>query len=243
MHVCTPAPRLADPIAWFLPGDDNGSYEDPMNTFSMVYNSRTILGLSLTFCVLVFILNAFSVRHPNHPNPDDHPNPQRTCARPSILSSFCSPPPSLQVLVTYLMSSVWHAILDNFRPITIWAVQLAVYYCVSDGKYGEAWTAGSWLELGGMALLLVGTAVYNGSLPVPGLTLPGDDLIGTSSAMSSPALSRSPLITLNRAAVALDTSGGSPYVQRVQMGEGGGGGGGMMYVSVSGDKRQGLLPK
>jgi len=196
------------PIAWFLPGDDNGSYEDPMNTFSMVYNSRTILGLSLTFCVLVFILNAFSV------------------------------------LVTYLMSSVWHAILDNFRPITIWAVQLAVYYCVSDGKYGEAWTAGSWLELGGMALLLVGTAVYNGSLPVPGLTLPGDDLIGTSSAMSSPALSRSPLITLNRAAVALDTSGGSPYVQRVQMGEGGGGGGGgMMYVSVSGDKRQGLLPK
>jgi drug/metabolite transporter (DMT)-like permease len=76
------------PIAWFMPGNDNGSYEDPFNTLAMVRNTPQVLTLSLLFCVLVFILNAFSV------------------------------------LVTYLMSSVWHAILDNFRPVTIWAVQL-----------------------------------------------------------------------------------------------------------------------
>ena len=35
------------------------------------------------------------------------------CALVFILNSF-------SVLVTYMMSSVWHAILDNFRPITIW---------------------------------------------------------------------------------------------------------------------------
>eukprot|EP00965_Chrysotila_dentata_P218977 6190871-Pleurochrysis_carterae.AAC.3 len=46
----------------------------------------------LLFCVLVFVLNAFSV------------------------------------LITYMMSSVWHAVLDNFRPVSIWAVQLTLYY-------------------------------------------------------------------------------------------------------------------
>ena len=122
----------------------------------------------------------------------------------------------------------------------------AVYYCVSP-QYGEAWTAGSWLELGGMCLLLVGTAVYNGSLVIPGLSDPAD-LLGTSSAMSSPALSRSPQITQNRAGITLEGGRSSPYVQRVQMGGAGGGGGGgagggMMYVSVSGDKREALLPR
>ena len=86
---------------------------------------RAAFWLAFTFCVLVFVLNSFSV------------------------------------LVTYMMSSVWHAILDNFRPITIWVVQLSIYYCFNgkENGYGEAWTAGSWLELGGMALLLVGTAI------------------------------------------------------------------------------------
>lgn len=46
----------------------------------------------MVFCLLVFILNSFSV------------------------------------LVTYMMSSVWHAILDNFRPITIWIVELLMFY-------------------------------------------------------------------------------------------------------------------
>jgi len=40
--------------------------------------------------------------------------------------------------VTFMLSSVWHAILDNFRPITIWAVELYMFYAnVGGGGHGE----------------------------------------------------------------------------------------------------------
>lgn len=64
------------------------------------------------------------------------------------------------VLVTFELSSVWHAILDNFRPITIWISSLAIYYFI-DPTYGEAWTTFSYIQLVGMAILLYGTAIYN----------------------------------------------------------------------------------
>jgi hypothetical protein len=167
------------PLFWLLPGDDNGSYEDPINTFTMLQNSPTCLALALTFCVLVFILNSFSV------------------------------------LVTYMMSSVWHAILDNFRPVTIWTVQLTIYYVFSHGQYGEAWTDGSYLQLFGMSLLLAGTAVYNGSIKLPCLAADKSaSLLDSSSTMASSALARSPLITHNRAAF-MDSDARSPYVSRI----------------------------
>eukprot|EP00965_Chrysotila_dentata_P187387 6172095-Pleurochrysis_carterae.AAC.1 len=68
-----------------------------------------------------------------------------------------------------------------------------------------------------MPLLLArgvtGTAVYNGSIQIPGIN--GDSLLFTDSAKSSPALSRSPLITLNRSP---SPAGGSssPYVSRIE---------------------------
>uniref|UniRef100_A0A7S3EVF8 EamA domain-containing protein n=1 Tax=Haptolina ericina TaxID=156174 RepID=A0A7S3EVF8_9EUKA len=167
------------PICWAIPGSDHGSFEDPVNTFTKLSNSPPALFFAVTFGVLVFVLNSFSV------------------------------------LVTYMMSSVWHAILDNFRPITIWIVELMIFYCFTGGEYGEAWTDGSWLQLGGMVILLFGTAVYNGSIQLPGI--PADDLISKSSLMASPALSRSPLITLNRGPTPLDTGGASPYVTRVKL--------------------------
>ena len=58
---------------------------------------------------------------------------------------------------------------------------------------------GSWLQLAGMLVLLIGTAIYNGSLVIPGFV--GEDLVGKSSMMSSPALNRSPLITMVRVRV------------------------------------------
>jgi len=167
------------PICWAIPGNDHGSFEDPVNTFTKLANSPPAMAFAITFCVLVFVLNSFSV------------------------------------LVTYMMSSVWHAILDNFRPITIWIVELMIFYAFTEGSYGEAWTEGSWLQLGGMIILLFGTAVYNGSIQLPGI--PTDDLIGKSSMMASPALSRSPLITLNQSTPPLNTSGASPYVSRVRL--------------------------
>jgi hypothetical protein len=32
------------------------------------------------------------------------------------------------VFITKLLSSVWHAILDNFRPVAVWAADLALFY-------------------------------------------------------------------------------------------------------------------
>ena len=67
----------------------------------------------------------------------------------------------LAVLVTFMLNSVWHAILDNFRPITVWGTDLFIFYLITHGGFGEAWTIWSWLQLLGMAVLLYGTAVYN----------------------------------------------------------------------------------
>jgi len=64
------------------------------------------------------------------------------------------------VLVTFKLSSVWHAILDNFRPITVWGTDLFIYYCINP-LFGEAWTQWSYLQIFGMCVLLYGTAIYN----------------------------------------------------------------------------------
>jgi drug/metabolite transporter (DMT)-like permease len=64
------------------------------------------------------------------------------------------------ILVTYALNSIWHAILDNFRPITVWGTDLFIFYAISK-SFGEPWTVWSWLQVLGMAILLYGTAVYN----------------------------------------------------------------------------------
>jgi hypothetical protein len=117
------------------------------------------------------------------------------------------------IYVTFLLNSIWHAILDNFRPVSVWSVDLLLWGLTAH-RFGEPWTVYSWLELGGMIMLFIGTAVYNGSLQVPGfhypevLPLQADEededeleesasLIKTPASqrgMSSPILSRSPLL-------------------------------------------------
>jgi hypothetical protein len=66
--------------------------------------------------------------------------------------------------VTFLLNSVWHAILENFRPCAVWLVDLALFYVLTEGRFGEAWTAWSWMELAGMGMLLLGSLVYNGTV-------------------------------------------------------------------------------
>ena len=64
-----------------------------------------------------------------------------------------------------MLSSVWHAILDNFRPISIWATQLAIF-SLTDGAHGEAWTRASYAQLVGLVVMLLGTvrpAILDGS--------------------------------------------------------------------------------
>ena len=68
---------------------------------------------------------------------------------------------ALACLVTVMLDSVWRAILDNFRPATVWMVDLFIFYYVST-SFGEQWNASwSWLQLVGMITLLYGTAIYN----------------------------------------------------------------------------------
>jgi drug/metabolite transporter (DMT)-like permease len=66
----------------------------------------------------------------------------------------------LGVLVTCVLNSVWHAILDNFRPVSVWGTDLFIYYRITHA-FGETWTRWSYLQLAGMFVLLYGTAIYN----------------------------------------------------------------------------------
>ena len=65
------------------------------------------------------------------------------------------------VLVTFSLSSVWHSILDNFRPMTVWITDLFIYYLLTQGTFGEPWTVYSWIQLGGLVILVYGTMIYN----------------------------------------------------------------------------------
>ena len=79
---------------------------------------------------------------------------------------------------------------------------------------GEAWTLGSWLQLGGMLVLLSGTAVYNGSIALPGFDA---ERLLTKEGLkykSSPALARSPLLAAaSIIASPAGTKQRSPYVR------------------------------
>jgi drug/metabolite transporter (DMT)-like permease len=69
------------------------------------------------------------------------------------------------VLVTFCLNSIWHAILDNFRPLTVWSVGVSMYYLGRSANFGEPWTIYSWIQVLGMVVLLYGTAIYNAPNP------------------------------------------------------------------------------
>jgi hypothetical protein len=75
------------------------------------------------------------------------------------------------VLVTFSLTSMWHSILDNFRPMTVWLTDL-ILFGATYGSFGESWTSYSWIELAGLSVLLYGTAIYNApdvwSIPLKG---------------------------------------------------------------------------
>jgi hypothetical protein len=112
------------PLAYYTPGADHGSFENPFNTYYMITHSSSITWM----CVLYIVsITAFNI--------------------------FC-------VLITFMLNSVWHAILDNFRPVTVWGSSLFIFYFVQP-SFGESWTVWSWMQLFGLFVLLYGTAVYN----------------------------------------------------------------------------------
>lgn len=123
------------PLAYYLPGTDHGSIENPFNTWALICNSAAIQNVFLLYFFSVFAYNI------------------------------------LALLVTKMMDSVWHAILDNFRPITVWFVDLIIFYAVTRA-FGEPLSPYSWLQLIAVGVLIYGTLVYNapnsGSLELRG---------------------------------------------------------------------------
>jgi hypothetical protein len=77
----------------------------------------------------------------------------------------------LALLVTKMMDSVWHAILDNFRPITVWATDLFIFYFITV-SFGEGVSQYSWIQVLAVFVLIYGTLIYNapnrGSLELKG---------------------------------------------------------------------------
>jgi len=117
------------PVAYYYPGEDHGSFENPFNTWVMLSNS---LSVQLMFAVYFIAILLYNI---------------------------------LACLVTYELDSVWHAILDNFRPATVWGADLLIFYCVT-AAFGEPWNQPwSLLQLLGMFVLLYGTAIYNAPNP------------------------------------------------------------------------------
>ena len=101
----------------------------------------------------------------------------------------------LAIYVTFLGSSIWHAILENYRPGAVWVVDLALYYVFSHRTVGEVWTKWSWMELAGMITMLLGTAIYHGSICLPGFDYSGIEnealqTYGADSRASSPLVKK-----------------------------------------------------
>lgn len=69
--------------------------------------------------------------------------------------------------VTQTLSAVVRSILEACRTLGVWAASLALYYWFNAKSVGESWSPWSWLELGGFAVLLLGTLSYKGLVKLP----------------------------------------------------------------------------
>jgi len=110
------------------------------------------------------------------------------------------------IFVTHMINLIWHAVSDNLTIITIWIVNLIIYYSTNQ-RFGEAWTYLSGIELVGLLILFFGTAIYNGSVTyfysvdyqevIEQRKLSRsfwDNLIRIPESFASPTLMRSPMI-------------------------------------------------
>lgn len=63
--------------------------------------------------------------------------------------------------VTDSLSGVHRVVIETLRTLSVWLLDLFIYYILSDGKLGEAWTQYSYLQLIGFMLMVIGTLIYN----------------------------------------------------------------------------------
>jgi len=69
--------------------------------------------------------------------------------------------------LTKTLSAVHRTIFDTLRTVTVWGVNLFVFYALSLPQFGEAWSNWSYLQLGGFGFLIFGTLMYNEVFHIP----------------------------------------------------------------------------
>jgi len=65
------------------------------------------------------------------------------------------------------MTAVHRTIIDTLRTISIWMVELFIYYVLKLSDYGEDWKQWNYLQAGGFILLILGTIIYNNVITLP----------------------------------------------------------------------------
>jgi len=71
------------------------------------------------------------------------------------------------VSLTKVMTAVHRTIIDTLRTISIWMVELFIYYVLKLSDYGEDWKQWNYLQAGGFILLILGTIIYNNVITLP----------------------------------------------------------------------------
>jgi hypothetical protein len=62
--------------------------------------------------------------------------------------------------VTQLSSALFRTMLETLRTFLVWIIDLWIYYRWSQGRFGEAWTSYSWLQVLGFLIVVAGTWIY-----------------------------------------------------------------------------------
>lgn len=78
------------------------------------------------------------------------------------------------MFVTNITSAVVRTILEGLRTLSIWVVQLIIFYSIQGTKYGnqhptlgEEWSKWSYMQLCGFLLLFTVTLLYNRVVELP----------------------------------------------------------------------------
>ena len=123
------------PIAHFMPGQEgNGVHEDLLDTIEQLRHNSMIIILIMTSLCIESIYQVSSVA------------------------------------LTSASSAIVRTLVESFRNFLIWVVQLCLFYGLAQsetlGKYkglGEEWSKGSWIQLFGYVVLIIGLLTYGGT--------------------------------------------------------------------------------
>lgn len=79
------------------------------------------------------------------------------------------------MLVINVYSAVHRTILEGFRTMFIWIVQLVIFYSTNNKTLGEKWSRWSFMQLTGFLLLFTCTLMYNKIIRLPVFKYPSDE--------------------------------------------------------------------